>query len=57
MRDLQKDMKKDNEKPGAEKLFMFLLDFIMFHTVFRIIDQIKVCHMFSIYLKGLFSAN
>ena len=59
MEDLQKDIKKDNENPGNEKLFvMFLLDFMVFQYSFQnSIDQLKVCRMFSVYLKSLFSAN
>ena len=36
MEDLQKDVKKDNENPGNEKLFfMFLLDFMVFQYSFQ----------------------
>ena len=55
MKNLQMDVRKDNENPGAEKLFvMFLLDFMVFQYSFQnSIEQLNVWHVLCL-LKKLF---
>ena len=55
MKDLQKD-EKDNENPGAEKLFgMFLLDLMVFQYSFQnSIDQLKVWYVLYLLIKAFF---
>ena len=56
MKNLQTDVKKDNENPGAEKLFvMFLLDFMVFQYSFQnSIEQLNVWHVLCLLKKPFF---